>query len=422
MLKMQEVDLSVCYPRIAAQIEKEKKRIEKQNELYPFAPALEYCRTLPSKTKKEKKIKKQVMDCYPNCCFNHRIGMPTITYEDPEKQIQWESDPIEFSAYEEEMVNEYESTHFFAENKCRGAGASERLTIRHMLYKYAVENRTLERKCLICGSISITISKNFTHRIKLLADKVPFLYKEKPNSDFPRELFFAQGGQIIAIPAEEDAFRSYDKVGDEILEEVSSWDKENDEPVLKAAEPHVFKSNARIGNLTTPKGKKGYYWDKIFTDDPDVKTKYKKHYTNWRRVVGIPEPNVVFEETEVQLKEDSCAEMWIGKKQKEIEKYYRKQYKNDSKYRRWFDKFFYGITIDQFFDFAEAIISLKEIIRLYREDRGTYDQEADNKFIITGDIALGSDFEIVDESPTNFESILGIEQKQEIEELEELEF
>ncbi len=269
--------ISLIYPRTAALIDAEKKKREKYNEKFPFVPALEYCHNLPESTKEEKKIKEDVMSCHPNCCFNHRVGMPTITYEDIEKQIQWESEPIEFSAYEEEMVNEYESTHFFAENKCRGAGASERITVRHMAYKYFVENRTQERKCLICGSISITISKNFTHRIKLILDKVPFLYKKgmEPNSDFPRELHAAQGGQIIAIPAEEDAFRSYDKVGDVILEEVSSWDKEDDEPVLKAAEPHVFKSNARIGNLTTPKGKQGYYWNKIFTDDPDVKTKYK---------------------------------------------------------------------------------------------------------------------------------------------------
>ena len=106
-LKMQDVDLKLCYPRIAAQQEAEKKRREKENEEFPYVPALEYCRTLPERTKKEKAMKKSVMSCYPNCCFNHRVGMPTITYEDPEKQIQWESEPIEFSAYEEEMVNEF---------------------------------------------------------------------------------------------------------------------------------------------------------------------------------------------------------------------------------------------------------------------------------------------------------------------------
>ncbi len=119
------------------------------------------------------------------------------------------------------------------------------------------------------------------------------------------------------------------------------------------------------------------------------------------------------------FKIESFAFYWVGKKQKEIEKYYRKKYKEDRKYKKWFDKFFHGITIDQFFDFVEPIISLREIIRLYIEERGTYDQEADNQFIITGDIALGSDFEIVEDEPTDFESMLGIKKKPEIEDDDE---
>ena len=384
-------------------------------------PALEYCRNIPDdeeiliRDKKGKIIKRlnakqEVMSCYPDCCFNHRIGMPRLTYEDEERGIYWESDPIEFSEYEEEMVREYESGNFYALNKCRGAGATERLTVRHMLYKYAVTNTSKERKCLICGSISLTISKNFTHRIKMLSDMVPFLYKEKPQSDFPRELFYKSGGQIIAIPAEEDAFRSYDNVGDEMLEEVSSWDKEDDEPVLKAAEPHVFKSGAKIGNITTPKGKKGYYWTKIFNDDPDFKTKYKKHIVNWRRVVCMPELRVVQARDKnnkpIPFEKIQYAEYWIGKDQKEIEKFYRHKYKTNPQYKKWFDEFF-QVSIDSFFRFSRPIISLAEIVKLYKQDREVYDQEADNQFLTTGQIALGSDFPEIESSPTDFNRILG---------------
>ena len=406
-----QVTLSSIYPRMADKIAARNKAREKYNEMRPYVPALEYCRALPARTKKEFMLKQEVMSCYPDCCFNHRIGMPRLTYEDETRGVYWESDPIEFSEYATEVIIEYENGNFYAILKCRGAGISEVLTVRHMLYKYAVANTTKERKCLICGSISLTISKNFTHRIKVLLDRVPFLYQfgMKPNTDFPKEIFCRSGGQIIAVPAEEDAFRSYDKVGDVILEESTAWEKEDDVGVVMAAEPHVFKSGAKIGNVFTPKGKRGYVWTKIFNDDPEFKTKYKKHILNWRRVCCMPEPNVVQQldgnENPIPFEKVSFAEHWLGKDQKEIEKYYRAKYKKDPRYKAWFDSFF-KVSIDAFFNFSRPIISISEIIRLYKEDRETYDQEADNKFLTTGQVALGSDFIEVDGNPTDFAKIL----------------
>ena len=258
---------------------------------HEIIPALEYCEWLPESTDAERIMKVKVQETFPYCCFNHLVGLPTIKYQDEFGNIVGESSPVPLWPYEKEMVERYEATHYYAQNKCRGAGASEILTIRHMAYKYSI-TKIMDRKCLLVAGTNEQAAAVIMHRIKMLLDKIPFVYKVRPKTDFPTEIFLRYG-MILALAANPDVVRSFENVGDVIYEESAFWKLLNDEPVLTAGEPHVVKSSAHIGVLSTPKGQRGFFWTKIF--DPDIETKYDKHVINWREVVDVPIPIISVE-------------------------------------------------------------------------------------------------------------------------------
>lgn len=273
---------------------------EKQNGvLHKFVPGLFYCGWLPNQTDEQTKLKKEVQSCKPYCCFNHLVELPIIKYEDENGTVIGESQPVPLWSYEKEVIDRYESTKFFAINKCRGAGISEILTVRHMLYKY-ITTRIFNRKCLVVGGIRLAESLEYLSRMKELADKIPFVYRILPKSESPSSLIF-KFGVILACPSSPNVVRSYQNVGDVLLEESAFWKLIDDVPVLKAAEPHVAKSSAHIGVISTPNGQRGFFWKKIF--NPQVITRYYRHVLNWKQVVDVPIP-VLSKEEVLRTKEE----------------------------------------------------------------------------------------------------------------------
>jgi len=285
-------------------VEKIEKSLAKIQEitngiLHQFVPGLFYCGWLPNQTDEQIQLKKEVQLCNPYCCFNHLVGLPTIKYEDEHGTVIGESQPVPLWSYEKEMIERYENTHYYAQNKCRGAGATEILTVRHMAYKY-ITTTIKDRKCLLIAGTNQDAAKVIMHRIKDLCDKIPFVYRTAPKSETPTEIFF-RNGMVIAIPANPDDIRSYENVGDVILEESAFWKLNDDTPVLLAAEPHVVKSSAHIGVLSTPNGRRGFFWTKIF--NPEIKTRYDRHVVNWREVIDVPIP-VISKEQVLSTKEE----------------------------------------------------------------------------------------------------------------------
>ena len=284
------LQLKNVLPCLASELEVKQKE-EKYYDTHPevtrpvklkheYVPALEYCGWL---SPEDQAI---VKPTYPYCCFNHLIGLPTIKYEDEFGNVIGESQPMPLYEYEEKVIINYEATNYYAINKCRGAGLSEILSVRHMLYKY-VTTRTMNRKCLILGGIRLAESIEYMARIKELADKIPFMYRVTPKSESPIVIVFKMG-MIIACPSSPNVVRSYQNVGDVMLEESAFWHLNDDEPVLKAAEPHVAKSSAHIGVISTPNGQRGFFWTKIF--NPEVSSRYYKHVLNWKEVIDVEKP------------------------------------------------------------------------------------------------------------------------------------
>jgi len=290
--------------KLAIQKENEywQKHPEKERPVeleHKFIPALFYCGWLPDSSKKDKKIKKDVESCHPYCCFNHLVGLPTIKYEDEFGVVTGESGGVPLHPYEQQILQNYEENNYYALNKCRGAGASELLTIRWMLFKYCT-TRIKNRLCMIVGGINEKEAVEYLTRMKELADKIPFMYRVAPKSDTPNVIYLKLG-IIRATPANPQAVRSYQNVGDVLLEESAFWKLIDDSPILKSAEPHVIKSSAHIGAISTPNGQAGFFWTKIF--NPEVKTKYFKHVLNWREVVANV-PSVISEAEVIKLQEE----------------------------------------------------------------------------------------------------------------------
>lgn len=345
-------------------------------------PLTFYCDWLPANNQSEKLWKEKVKKEFPNCCFNHRVGLPTLKYED-----ELESQGIPLANYEKRIIHHYKNHLYYAQNKCRGAGATELKTVRHNAHKYVI-NTIQGRKCMVIAGINQDVANIMLGRIKTLLDRVPEVYLVPPKSDNPTEIFLKTGGMILSLPARANAIRSFENVGDVDLEESAFWHMVDDGPVLKSAEPHAIKSNARISSITTPNGQRGFVWDKIF--NPDVKSKYYKHTINWREVVGIP----VIKCEELDGLDFDNREF--------IDKFFTKKYHDDPHYRNWFDKFFDGLTLKEALDVTKPILDVAQILETYREDRATYDQELDNQFLLSENRAFG-EFQVEEFEPVEFE-------------------
>ena len=317
------------------------------------------------------------------CCFNHRVGMPTR---------KWESDllpnaeiiPVELTKFNFRVMKNYFLHRKLSRNKCRGSGDSEILTIRYMIFKYGVLDTERNRKCIILPGTSSKLSLEFSTRIKAICDKIPQIYRRMPTSDKPSEFIFKVGGRIVLTTATPDASRGFENVGDEILEEVAHWELIDDMPVYYATEGVYEKTRCHIIHATTPRGRRGFYWDLVWSPDATSED-YYKHLTNWREIIGLPVRTV--------------EELWpLGDITDEIVEGLRKKclydYEHDESYKDWYDHYFLDngevIPIKELMEITTPILDINGIVNDSKTDRGYYDQELDNQFISGENRAIGT--------------------------------
>jgi len=116
-------------------------------------PRIFYCEWLDENTRQEKKDKKLIKSKYPNCCFNHRIGLPTRKWEGDDELP--EDIPVALTGTNKRQIENYNKHKKYSENKCRGSGTTEIITIRWMIFKYAVLNVTQNRHRIENVSLSL---------------------------------------------------------------------------------------------------------------------------------------------------------------------------------------------------------------------------------------------------------------------------
>jgi len=156
------------------------------------------------------------------CCFNHRVGLPTRKWETDNAAT--EVIPVELTHFNFRMMKNYFKHRKYSQNKCRGSGASEILTIRYMIFKYGVMTNVKNRKCIVLPGTSSKLSNEFSTRLKAICDKIPQIYRKIPTSEKPMEFAFKTGGRIVLTSATVDADRGFENVGDIIQEEVAHWE------------------------------------------------------------------------------------------------------------------------------------------------------------------------------------------------------
>ncbi len=314
------------------------------------------------------------------CCFNHRIGLPTR---------KWETDigvsetiPVELTPFNFRMMKNYFLHRKYSQNKSRGSGASEILTIRYMIFKYAIITTEKNRKCIILPGTSSKLSDEFSTRMKAICDRIPQIYRRVPTSDKPKDFRFKSGGRIILTSATPDADRGFENVGDIHLEEVAHWELIDDMPVYYASEGVHEKTQCHLVHSTTPRGKRGFYFDLVWS--PDATGDFYKHLTNWREIVGLPVMTI----EELYGYERITDDIYQQLREQCLEKYH-----HDPVYREWYDNFFIDngkvIPIEQLVNIPIPILDINAIINDSKTDRSHYDQELDNQFISGENRAIG---------------------------------
>lgn len=337
-----------------------------------------------------------VNDHKGRCCFNHRVGLPARKWEEDEGST--ESIPVELTHFNHRIMKNYFKHRKYSQNKCRGSGATEILTVRYMIFKYGVLGTVKNRKCIILPGTSSKLSDEISTRIKEVCDKIKHIYLKIPTTDKPKEFVFVTGGRIILTSATPDADRGFENVGDILLEEVAHWELVDDLPVFYASEGVYEKTRCHIVHNTTPRGKRGFYYDLIWS--PEATSDYYHHVTNWREIIGLP---IVKIEQLYDLGEIT-PEMLNDLRQQCLN-----QYKNNPEYFNWYNNFFTDngavIPIEELMDVPIPLLDINAIIGDSKTERSHYDQENDNQFISGENRAIG---EFMEENiPTpNLEQIL----------------
>ena len=174
-------------------------------------PRIFYCQWLPESTESDKQTKEIIIKNYPNCCFNHRVGLPTRKFETDNATP--ENIEVPLTGTNRRQIENYDNNKKYSEDKCRGSGTTELLTIRKMIFKYAVMNILKNRKCVIVPGTSGKLAMEISTRIKAVCDRIPQVYLKIPTSRHPMEFLFKSGGRINLTSATADAIRGWGKRG-----------------------------------------------------------------------------------------------------------------------------------------------------------------------------------------------------------------
>lgn len=337
----------------------------------------------------DEKGKELIDDPDNQCCFNHRVGLPTRKWETDMGNV--EVIRVELTHFNRRTIMNYNRHKKYSKNKCRGDGTTEILTVRWNIFKYGVMNTVKNHKGVIMPGTSSKLTNEFSTRIKALCDKIPQVYMGGviPTAISPNKFHFSTGGRLELTSATPDADRGYENVGDINQEENAHWELIDDKPVFYASEGVYDKTRCHITHNTTPRGKRGFYWDLVWS--PEATSDFYKHIVNWREVVGLPVVKI----------EDLYGIGHIDdNKLQELREELIHRYHTDKKYHTWYDTFDkYGvkvfwdndelIPIEEIVDIPVPLLDINAIILGSQTDRSHYDQEHDNEFISTSNMALG---------------------------------
>jgi len=193
--------------------------------------------------------------------FNNRIGLPKhpATYESMKLM------PFQNSFFKIIDTTRYHKFHI---NKARQMGFSE-LILRIIAYRSDNKYRGKQIKIIAGTRKNATIK--LMNRLKELFRNYP---NEIENSGNDLYLELKNGTTYEGIPANPEGLTGDTKIRCIVMDEAAKWDLIDDLPVLNSIMPIVETNKSDLFLLSTPKGKRGFFYKLDLADNDFMKMKY----------------------------------------------------------------------------------------------------------------------------------------------------
>lgn len=195
------------------------------------------------------------------CCLQHFVGLPRhpSTLE-----------PTPMAPYQMEFHYTIEHTrhHEFHVNKSRQIGFTE-MMIREFQHrgfnKYA-------------GKLNIIIAGTREKTTKKIFDRFTSLYEKFDHLIAKREgaldFTLLDGTEFLGLPASAEAITGLTKVGGIFVDEAAKFNLVDDQPVMNAIKPIVEINRSDLFLVSTPKGRRGFFYNIDTEENSFMKLKY----------------------------------------------------------------------------------------------------------------------------------------------------
>jgi len=219
-----------------------------------------------------------------NCCFTHKIGLP----RHPDTLI-----PTPLAPYQLEFLNEITNTkrREFHVNKSRQIGFTE---IMLRVFQYRGFNKYRGKLNIIIAGTREKTTKHIFGRFKNLYDNI---ISEVSHSD-TLSLKLNDGTEFIGLPASPEAITGLTKIGGIFVDEAAKFNLIDDQPVMNAVKPIVDTNMSDLFLISTPKGRRGFFYNIDIQENDFKKLKYNIYhgvpwiYTKERAMEMLKDPTV----------------------------------------------------------------------------------------------------------------------------------
>jgi len=182
-----------------------------------------------------------------NCCFTHKVNLPSHPVTNQAMSLMDYQSQFYYDTH-------HSKNHKFHVNKSRQMGFTE-LILRILQYDaYGIHKGG---KIIIMAGTASRTTRDIMNRLYELFHNIRHTVKKHDN--YSIEL--TNGTTFLGLPANKDAIRGFTKIDAILLDESSSWDLENDQPVLNAVLPIVQTNQSMLYMISTPKGPRGFFYN-----------------------------------------------------------------------------------------------------------------------------------------------------------------
>lgn len=196
-----------------------------------------------------------------NCCLEHLVGLPLHP-----STLQ----PTPLAPYQMEFFHTITNSphHEFHVNKSRQIGFTE-LMIRIFQY-YGFNKYARKLNIIVAGTREKTTKKIFD-RFSSLYDKFGHLISRREGA---LNFRLIDGTEFLGLPASAEAITGLTKVGGIFVDEAAKFNLVDDQPVMNAIKPIVEINRSDLFLVSTPKGRRGFFYNIDMEENSFLKLKY----------------------------------------------------------------------------------------------------------------------------------------------------